>query len=352
MTSYSNKANAIRAGKKVPGAINVTAREENGKWYAVVTCQAETAVLPTTGETQATTQATGENTMSDVIAAAVVSAVVLALTAAQDAQVEANDIAISTKEDIASFNASVTDAKAKLKAAKEYRAALPADTGADKITEADGIVESWVAELATREAAATASKEKAKVAKDNLALANKALKLAEKAVAKESKPVKAAKEPKAEAPRSNGIRHPDPAGKCGQAWGVFDEISALVGRAAKMAEALPLGISRALNEGNLRAEYTVWRKYHGHENAGRATSEDLSALAAHFPDVADYVSAGTAAAEAAAAELAKATAKAEAVAKKAADKAAAEAAKELAKAEKVAAEAAAKVAAAEAAKAS
>jgi hypothetical protein len=64
-------------------------------------------------------------------------------------------------------------------------------------------------------------------------------------------------------PPQNGVRHPKTESLCGQAWAVFDEITKQNYSTATLRESLELGRQRGLNEGNVRAEYYVWRKYHG-----------------------------------------------------------------------------------------
>jgi sRNA-binding protein len=76
---------------------------------------------------------------------------------------------------------------------------------------------------------------------------------------------------------------------------------------------------RGLNEGNVKAEYTAWRKFHGHPVGGRATTADLAAMAQHFGEVPEYAAAVAKAKE----EAAEAERKAQEKAAKAAEKAAA-----------------------------
>lgn len=138
------------------------------------------------------------------------------------------------------------------------------------------------AQLAAEKAAAAAKKAEekaqAKAAKDAAKAEEKAKKDAEKLAAKEAKEAeKAAKaQEKIEAaaaakaakqankmPEANGVRRPKPETMCGQAWAVFDEVSAKNGAPASIKESLEIAKARGLNEGNVRVEYARWRKFFG-----------------------------------------------------------------------------------------
>lgn len=138
------------------------------------------------------------------------------------------------------------------------------------------------AQLAAEKAAAAAKKAEekaqAKAAKDAAKAEEKAKKDAEKLAAKEAKEAeKAAKaQEKIEAaaaakaakeankmPEANGVRRPKPETLCGQAWAVFDEVSAKNGAPASIKESLEIAKARGLNEGNVRVEYARWRKFFG-----------------------------------------------------------------------------------------
>lgn len=121
-------------------------------------------------------------------------------------------------------------------------------------------------------------------------------------------------------PISNGIRRPKPETLCGQAWAIFDEVSAAKGSPAAIGECLPIAQERGLNPTNVRVEYARWRKFFG---------------------VTGRIENPAAAEKKAAAEAAKAEAKA----KKEAERQAAKAQKEAEKAAKEQAEAEAKAAA-------
>ena len=138
------------------------------------------------------------------------------------------------------------------------------------------------AQLAAEKAAAAAKKAEekaaAKAAKDAAKAEEKAKKDAEKQAAKEAKEAekaakaqekidaaaaaKAAKEAN-KMPEANGVRRPKPETLCGQAWAVFDEVSAKNGAPASIKESLEIAKARGLNEGNVRVEYARWRKFFG-----------------------------------------------------------------------------------------
>lgn len=63
-------------------------------------------------------------------------------------------------------------------------------------------------------------------------------------------------------PEQNGIRRPKPDTLCGKAWAIFDSISTNSGSPAKISEALKIARQQGLNEGNVRAEFYQWRKFH------------------------------------------------------------------------------------------
>lgn len=112
------------------------------------------------------------------------------------------------------------------------------------------------AEAAAKKAADQAAKAEAKAKAEADKLAAKQAKEAAKAKAKEMKEA-------SKMPEQNGVRRPKPGTKCGDAWAVFDSISASNGAPASIAEALTQARSNGMNEGNVRAEYARWRKFHG-----------------------------------------------------------------------------------------
>ena len=112
------------------------------------------------------------------------------------------------------------------------------------------------AEKAQKAAEKAAAKEQAKAERE----AAKAAKAEEVAKAKEA--AKAAKEAN-RMPISNGIRRPKPETLCGQAWAIFDEVSAAKGSPSAIGECLPIAQERGLNPTNVRVEYARWRKFFG-----------------------------------------------------------------------------------------
>ena len=113
--------------------------------------------------------------------------------------------------------------------------------------------------------AVKAQKEQEAAAKKLEREQKKAAKDAEKAAAAEAKEAaKAAQKEQAKQPEQNGIRRPKPDGECGKAWALFDQLSASKGApvaAAEIRAALPQ--HSHLNEGNVKAEYPRWKKFHG-----------------------------------------------------------------------------------------
>ncbi len=111
-------------------------------------------------------------------------------------------------------------------------------------------------EKAAAKAAREAAKAEEKAAKEAAKAEEKAAKEAEKAAAKAAKQ-------KEKMPESNGVRRPKPETLCGQAWAIFDEVSAKNGSPASIKECLEIAKARNLNEGNVRVEYARWRKFYG-----------------------------------------------------------------------------------------
>lgn len=106
-------------------------------------------------------------------------------------------------------------------------------------------------------------REAAKAAKAAEKEAEKAAKLAAKEAEKAAKEAAKAAKAAAKMPEQNGVRRPKPEGLCGKAWAVFDEVSAKNGAPAAIKESLDVARTLGLNEGNVRAEYARWRKFHG-----------------------------------------------------------------------------------------
>lgn len=152
---------------------------------------------------------------------------------------------MNTEKTAEQVAAEVAEAAAEKQAVQERKAAEKAEAKATREAEA-------VAKKAAREAEKAAKKEAAE--------AEKAAKKAEKEQAKLD--AAAAKEA-ARMPEQNGIRRPKPEGLCGRAWAIFDSISAKHGAPASVKESLEEAVPQGLKEGNVKAEYARWRKFHG-----------------------------------------------------------------------------------------
>lgn len=64
-------------------------------------------------------------------------------------------------------------------------------------------------------------------------------------------------------PEQNGVRRPKPTTKCGRVWEIADMLSATAGQPTPVKDLLETAKSEGLNEGNTKAEYARWRKFHG-----------------------------------------------------------------------------------------
>lgn len=152
----------------------------------------------------------------------------------------------------------------------------------DDKTEAQTSAEQWAAEAARTKDELAAAKEDVKAVRQAIKDAKAAKREAGKA---EREAAKAAKEAeKASRVRQNDVLMPKPDSKCGRAWAIFDTISAAEGRPAMLAEAV--AAAEAENDaiekggegvphsvGNIRAEYSQWRKFHGVPAQGRPKKE-------------------------------------------------------------------------------
>jgi membrane protein involved in colicin uptake len=107
-----------------------------------------------------------------------------------------------------------------------------------------------------QKAARKAEKEKAKADRAQAKLDAKAAKEQAKLDAKAAK--EAAKQPE-----QNGVRRPGPETLCGKAWKIFDDVSQEAGAPASIGASMRVAKAQGLNEGNVRAEYARWRKFHG-----------------------------------------------------------------------------------------
>ena len=64
-------------------------------------------------------------------------------------------------------------------------------------------------------------------------------------------------------PIQNGVRRPKPDSLCGRAWAVFDELSQEGDGRVSIRQSLEIAKTRGLNEGNVRSEFYLWRKFNG-----------------------------------------------------------------------------------------
>ena len=141
----------------------------------------------------------------------------------------------------------------------EEKAALEAKKAAEKEAKEQAKAEAKAkreAEAAERKAAREAEKEAKKAEREALREAKKAEREAEKAR------IKAEKEAN-RMPEQNGVRRPKPETLCGQAWAIFDSVSQQNGEPASIGESMEISRAQGLNDGNVRAEYARWRKFHG-----------------------------------------------------------------------------------------
>jgi membrane protein involved in colicin uptake len=156
------------------------------------------------------------------------------------------------------------------------------DPKTGEVTQVDPQKEALKAQKEQEAAAKKAEKEAAKVAKEQERNAEKEAKAAAKAAkdqekadkkaAKEAaqlakneeKAAKAAAKEKTKQPEQNGVRRPKPEGECGKAWALFDRLSQEKGAPVAAAEIrAEMAKGSPLNEGNVKAEYPLWKKFHG-----------------------------------------------------------------------------------------
>jgi len=235
------------------------------------------------------------------------------------------DAGIATqKANVATLKSHKANHKAATAYTKQAAKDIPAatDENADAVasaTEAHATAvtaeAAWKAAVDTIAAAVAADKDAVKALRGALTASNKAPKSTKVATATQ-----------------NGYTLPQPGSKNAAAFTAIDDVKAAIGRDPKMAEVLPLAEHRGLALGNVRGKFNRWRQFHGVAPTGRATIEDLVALAGHFPEVPGYAAAVTKAQAEAADAAAKAAKDADAAKVKADAKAADDAAKAAAKA--------------------
>lgn len=158
----------------------------------------------------------------------------------------------------------------------EQIAAEQADKEAKAVAKAEAKAQRE-ADAEQRKAEKKAEKERVKAEREALKEAKKAEKEAEKQAEKAR--VLAEKEA-ARMPEQNGVRRPKPETLCGQAWGIFDNVSQQNGEPASIGQSLEISRNMGLNDGNVRAEYARWRKFHGITGRVAAPKTEVSESAA------------------------------------------------------------------------
>jgi len=137
---------------------------------------------------------------------------------------------------------------------------LAVDTAAQKKLQREQAKEAKEAE----KAAAAEAKEAAKALKAQEKAEKQARKEAATLARNEQKAAKVAQKEKQKQPEQNGIRRPNPEGECGKAWALFDRLSQAKGAPVAAAEIrAEMQKGSELNEGNVKAEYPRWKKFHG-----------------------------------------------------------------------------------------
>jgi hypothetical protein len=86
---------------------------------------------------------------------------------------------------------------------------------------------------------------------------------ADKKAKADAKAAKVAERENSRMPEQNGVRRPKADTLCGKAWGIADKLSASLGQPVPIANLLEATTAEGLNEGNVKAEYARWRKFHG-----------------------------------------------------------------------------------------
>jgi len=246
------------------------------------------------------------------------------IAAAQKAFDEADAGVTAAEESAKSDKAALKTARAELKEGKaNLKAAQKAfkhtsgqeDASEEDVTQAEGLVTQWDEHVKGIEKRITTLTETTGAASQVIRDAKAARTEARKALTSAKKTTK----PKVEREKQNGVMRPLAGSNCGNAWDLFDELTANAGSVTMMAPAVAIGKQRGMNEGNVRCEFTAWKKFHGHGNPGRAKDSDMAAMQAAHPDVPEFAQAAKRVAEAEADAKAKANAKAAKAAEKAAE---------------------------------
>lgn len=175
------------------------------------------------------------------------------LTELKDAAVEAESTVENLKAEVAALESAEEVDKDAVKAKKaELRTATSALKKANTAVTKEEAAAKRREEAAAKKAAQEEEKAKRKAERE--------------AKAKEREEEKARKAAEREAnrmPEQNGIRRPKPDTLCGKAWGLADSLSEKFGQPTPIKELLEAAKAEGLNEGNVKAEYARWRKFHG-----------------------------------------------------------------------------------------
>jgi flagellar biosynthesis GTPase FlhF len=170
--------------------------------------------------------------------------------------------------------------KAKLeKEAREKAAAEEkAKKAAEKEAEKKAAAERKAAEKEAAKAAKEAEKQAAAAAKEKEKAELAAKREAEKKEKEEAKLRRAAEQ----MPKQNGIRRPKPDTRCGAAWTIFDQITETIGGSTTLPLAQVLAERQGLTEGNVKAEYSAWRRYNNVKGRVVLTQEQVDKFNAQF----------------------------------------------------------------------
>jgi membrane protein involved in colicin uptake len=184
----------------------------------------------------------------------------------ESSMTDKNSPAWATSPDAAPQEAVTTGAEANSAADAEKKAQKAATKAAKDAENAEKKAQREAAKAqrnATKEAA-KAEKEAAKAAKIQAKEDKKKAREAAILARNEAKAKKVADREKSKQPEQNGIRRPKPEGLCGKAWALFDRLSQEKGAPVAAAEIrVEMAKGSDLNEGNVKAEYPRWKKFHG-----------------------------------------------------------------------------------------
>ena len=103
----------------------------------------------------------------------------------------------------------------------------------------------------------------AKVEREAKTAAKKADAEAKAKAKEEEKSAKVAEREANRMPEQNGIRHPKSTTVCGQVWTMADDLSKQFKQPTPIKELLEATAKKGMNDGNVKAEYARWRKFHG-----------------------------------------------------------------------------------------